>query len=133
MGWDGLVHWDWSGDGDMNVDMIYERAESLGVHLGYELDKQSLEHLIILYFWGFQPSSCAAFQISCCLLRWVETASFRCHHAARCQVVRFVEREETGNLKMRCATEEQEAEFEKVPRSSQVRRCLGLIAARRFW
>jgi hypothetical protein len=48
----------------MNVDMIYEKAESLGIHLGYELDKQSLEDLIMLYFWGFQPGSCAAFQIS---------------------------------------------------------------------
>jgi hypothetical protein len=43
------------------VDMTYERAESLGIHLGYELDNQTLEDLIILYFWGFQPSSCAAF------------------------------------------------------------------------
>jgi hypothetical protein len=49
----------------MNVDMNHERAESLGIHLGYELlDKQSLEDLIIPYFWGFQPGSCAAFQIS---------------------------------------------------------------------
>lgn len=36
--------------------MNYERTESLGIHLSYELDNQSLEDLIILYFSvRFQP------------------------------------------------------------------------------
>jgi hypothetical protein len=61
----------------MNVDMIYEKAESLGIHLGYELDKQSLEDLIILYFWGFSLVLVPPSKFPCCLLLWVETSSFR--------------------------------------------------------
>jgi hypothetical protein len=55
MGSDTKVHWDGIGtDVDMSARLTKER--SLWVYnLGYDLDNQSLEDLIILYFCCFQP------------------------------------------------------------------------------
>jgi hypothetical protein len=52
----------------MNVDMIarlYEGTESLGIHLGCELENQSLEGLIIPYFCSFQPDILDFLVVSC--------------------------------------------------------------------
>lgn len=48
--------------------MIDEWTELVGMHLGYQLENQSLEDLIILLFRGLQPSLAQQPRVPCCFL-----------------------------------------------------------------
>jgi hypothetical protein len=65
MEWERALGWAECGGYDCMID---EWTELVGMHLGYQLENQSLEDLIILLFRGLQPSLAQQPRVPCCFL-----------------------------------------------------------------